>query len=291
MRKKPIYTILPFLLLLLVLAGCTSIRPVDSGLKPELVVEAFKYDDLARLLKMHVNEQGLVDYEGLAENPTDLDHFYKKLATFSPDSHPELFPTESDRLAYWINGYNATVLKGVITYYPITTVADVKPPTALFFFPDKSGFFFFQRFTYGKVETNLYYLENKIIRVRFQDPRFHFALNCASSSCPELPREPYLPEQLDSQLDREARSFINDKDNVRFDPSENILYLSSIFKWYEEDFVGWLGENHPIGHPTLRDYVLLYLAEPARGTLAARPEPPSLEFLPYDWGLNDATKR
>jgi hypothetical protein len=248
----------------------------------------FSYADYARLLDTRVNEQGLVDYTGLKRNPEELDRFYDLIAAYSPDSHPELFPAERDRFAYWINAYNATVLKGVITYYPISSVGDVKPPAVLFFFPEKSGFFFFQRFTYGTVETNLYYLENKVIRVRFQDPRFHFALNCASSSCPELPREPFLPERLDHQLDKEARTFINDARNVRFDPDRNILYLSSIFKWYEEDFTGWLRANRSMAEPTLTDYVLLYLAEPTRAELASLNGPPALEFLPYDWGLNDS---
>ena len=157
----------------------------------------------------------------------------------------------------------------------------------LFFFPDKSGFFYFQRFTYGTVETNLYYLENEVIRARFQDPRLHFALNCASSSCPPLPREPFIPERLNQQLDREARAFINDTNNVRFDSSQNILYLNSIFKWYEDDFVAWLRQNRSTKNPTLTDYVRLYLDKPARDDLGAHPEPATIEFLPYDWGLND----
>jgi hypothetical protein len=276
---------LPFILILL-LGGCTSLPPTDIGLVPE-AAPAFNYIDYEQFLAAHVNDRGQVDYTRAIEQADSLERFYGWISTYSPDSHPRLFPTDRHRLAYWINAYNASVIKGVLEYYPIDSVADVKPPPLLFFFPDKSGFFLFQRFTYGGQETSLYYLENEVIRLRFQDPQFHFALNCASSSCPELPPEPFYPERLDQQLDREARKFINDERNVRFDPLTRTLHLSSIFNWYEEDFTGWLKAQGASAEPTLVDYVLRYLEQPARDALAEQSDI-AIQFFEYDWGLNDS---
>ena len=117
-----------------------------------------------------------------------------------------------------------------------------------------------------------------------QDPRFHFALNCASTGCPKLPQTPFTGSELDQQLERETRKFINSKDYVSVDQTTGTLYLSSIFKWYEKDFTNWLEKKHPSLPPTLASYVRLY-AEPA---LAAKLNASSkVEFLPYDWSLND----
>lgn len=289
MNRSPA-VFLPILALLLV-GGCTSLPPTDLGLIPGVEPRSFDYRDYETFLAAHVNDQGQVDYVRAVEQPDSLERFYGWIGTYSPDSHPELFPTVDHRLAYWINAYNASVIKGVLEYYPVDSVEDVKPPTLLFFFPSKSGFFFFQRFTYGGEETSLYYLENEVIRVRFQDPRFHFALNCASSSCPELPREPFYPERLGEQLDREARKFINDERNVRFDTGTATLYLSSIFDWYEEDFTDWLREQRGFDEPTLADYVLLYLEPPARDALHGLRDQLAIQFLEYDWGLNDLQAR
>jgi hypothetical protein len=282
-----------FLPMLIILHGCTSIHPssINMGNAVNASQAQFSYTSYAALLKTYVSERGLVDYQALSQNQQELDRFYAQIALQSPDSHPHLFPTQHDRLAYWINAYNTTVIKGVLEYYPISSVEAVRPPTVLFFFPSKSGFFFFNRFIYGGRETSLYYLENNVIRERFEDPRFHFALNCASSSCPKLPRTPFLPETLVRQLDQETRKFINDEQNVRFDTTNQTLYLSEIFKWYEEDFNHWLRAHHPELSPTLTSYVLLYL-EPETTVLIQRQQAElKIDFFDYDWGLNDTRRQ
>lgn len=297
-------TTLAAALLLMFFAGCTSIRP---ELYPELVeptaLSQFDYQWYQRLLAGFVDQHGMVDYAGLARNRADLDTFYHQIAAYSPDSHPDLFPDDNARLAYWINSYNLTTIRGVLQYYPITSVEDVAPPLLLFFLPRKSGFFFFQRFTYGGIETSLYYLENQVIRKRFLDPRYHFALNCASRSCPELPAEPFHPDRLDAQLDREALAFINDERNVRYDAQTKTFYLSSIFDWYEDDFIDWLNDysdehddnagqwqaTQQKTHQTMVDYILRYLDYPA-GSLVSRDRAElKIVYLPYDWGLNDVS--
>lgn len=277
------------LVILVLTSGCTTIRPplnLEEGVLP-VAADKFDYSSYERLLADYVDEHGLVDYVGLRENPGDVDRFYQQVAAYSPDSHPRLFGDDDARLAYWINSYNLTTIKGVLHNYPITSVAEVAPPALLFFFPSKSGFFYFQRFTYGGAETSLYYLENSVIRKRFTDPRYHFGLNCASSSCPQLPRVPFYPDRLDEQLEAEAAKFINSVENVRYDQLDKTLHLSAIFNWYEKDFLNWQEINSPEQDLTIVDYILGYLQEDTAALIKNDRDSLRIEYLPYDWGLND----
>ena len=98
-------------------AGCTSIRPpLDRDAGGPVSVKTFDYSSYEQLLARHVDEQGLVDYVGLLNNPDHVDLFYKEIGAYSPDSHPHLFSDEDSRLAYWINSYNLTTIKYVIIY-------------------------------------------------------------------------------------------------------------------------------------------------------------------------------
>lgn len=295
MKKKPSLILGSILITaLLMINGCTQIRPAlsDIELLKEPVAD-FDYTGYARLLEEFVDDRGQVDYAQLKKKPDDLNRFYAQVASFSPDSHPHLFPTESSKLAYWINSYNCSAIRGVVEHYPIESVADIKPPRLLFFFPGKSGFFFFQRFTFGGATTSLYYLENRVIRKRFLDPRYHFALNCASRGCPELPREPFSrdPEQLERQLDRETKKFIRSKSNVRYNDRENSLYLSSIFKWFESDYTDWLEHRYPEKEASLTAYVLPYLDNETADLIRQNISTLKVKFLDYDWGLNDQRRK
>lgn len=273
--------------IILLMAGCATQlppKPFPHDKQAASKAKSFDYTPYASLLTNHVNEEGLVDYKGILKDSTTLEQFYTAIATFSPDSHPERFPKREDKAAYWINAYNATVVKAITSYYPITSVHDVKSP---FFLPTGSGFFFLQKLTYGGARTSLYYLENSVIRKRFDDPRIHFALNCASLGCPQLPQQPFYPETLSADLDRETRAFINDDSKVRFDAATQTLYLSSIFKWYTRDFTHGTIKGQPETKRTLAEYVLLYMEPDKRTALATAKDSINIEFLDYDWGLND----
>lgn len=288
------HLITPALFCFFLIGGCTSIQPVSTHLSEALSEQAdqarsnphFNYDIYTRLLAKYVNDAGLVDYQKLTQSPNLLETFYAQVAAYSPDSHPAMFPSENHKLAYWINAYNSTVMKGVVEHYPIASVEDVAAPLLLFFFPSKSGFFLFHRFIYGGKQTSLYQLENGVIRKRFGDPRFHFALNCASTSCPKLPKTAFYPETLDQQLGDEAHKFINSTNNIRYDRITNTLYLSSIFKWYKDDFLSWLERQDSDKTPSLYAYILLY-ADGELSITLRNAKDPNIKFLPYDWGLND----
>lgn len=276
------------LLCLLGGAGCTTIKPQASALNAPVESEQriFDYRDYETVLQQFVNESGRVNYSALKQQPDALERFYAQIASLSPDSTPSLFPSPEDRLAYWINAYNATVMKAVMTHYPIASVEAVKASPFLFFLPDLSGFFLLQRMTYGGAQTSLHYIENNVIRKRFQDPQIHFALNCASLSCPQLPQSPFYPQSLAADLLRETEIFINDPQNVSIDAANKTIYLSAIFQWYESDFTDWLSANHPDKPATLVQYIKLYLNAEGLIELSKIGDDPIIKYLAYDWGLN-----
>lgn len=275
------------LFFIFVMFGCTKIEP--TTFTDEQVVEPriLSHASFDRLLQRFVDHEGRVNYSALKQDSRDLDEYYHLIATFSPDSHPDLFPSESHKLAYWINAYNATAIKTVLTYYPISSVLDVKPPAVFFFLSEKSGFFVFQRLTYGGKTTSLYYLGNGVIRERFQEPRIHFALNCAALGCPRLPRQAFSGEDLERQLDQETRKFLSEARNFRIDHSGKTIYMSSIFKWYEDDFLNWYQKNYSESKASLVNYIALYLTSDKAAELKEHGNQYALRFLPYDWGLND----
>jgi len=276
---------------LLAFAGCTAIKPLAV---PERTMvgtpHPFSHDDFTRVLYRFVNDQGRVDYTALKNDTRDLERYYLLLSTYSPDSHPDLFPTEQSKLAYWLNAYNAAVIKTVLTYYPISGVGDIRPPLLFFFLPQKSGFFLFQRVTFGGETTSLYFLEHRVIRKRFADPRIHFALNCASGGCPRLPRQAFTAEHLDEQLDHEARKFLAEERNLVINHEKKTVSLSSIFEWYESDFLTWLQHKFSGRKATLLDYVALYVSAEKAGELQ-RAASYAVRFIPYDWRLNDQRGR
>jgi len=103
--------------------------------------QTFSHQDFDRVLQHFVDDRGRVDYAALKNDARDLERYYLLLSTYSPDSHPALFPTEHGKLAYWLNAYNAAVIKTVLAHYPMASVEDIKPPFLFFFLPSKSGFF------------------------------------------------------------------------------------------------------------------------------------------------------
>lgn len=268
------------------LACTTTIHPALAPESEDLENDAFSHASLDAVLQRFVDAQGRVDYRALASDRDAFDRYYSLLSEISPDDHPAYFASESDRLAYWINAYNAAVLTTVLAHYPIRSVGDVRPPAALFFLPRLSGFFFFQRVRLGDETMSLYALENEIVRKRFGEPRIHFALNCASASCPRLPRRAFEGRDLERRLDEEARRFVAEERNVKIDPEQRRIRLSAIFGMYEDDFLDPLRAEGSAEDPTLLDYILPLLSEEKARRLRACAEC-EVEILDFDWALND----
>jgi hypothetical protein len=218
-----------------------------------------------------------VDYEGLTRDRAALDRFVEALGRSSPDSHPGLFPTAADRLAYWMNAYNALMLGRVVDAWPVGSVREIKMAY---------GVFWMEKHTLGGQRRTLRGLENKIIRRRFGDPRIHFAINCASAGCPALPRRAWRPETLEADLEAASRRFIADPDNVRIDRESGVIHLSEIFKWFTEDFTDWLDGRGIQYANGVVDYVWRYLPEQQREGLD--PAQLRIKWIDYDWSINAA---
>lgn len=274
------------LLLLAASAGCSTriVTPGDISAPPAGV---FSHELFDRVLARSVDDRGGVDYTALQLDHDELDAYFRLVERYSPDRTPELFPSEPDRLAYWINAYNAATIETVLHYYPINSVLDVKKPALAFFLPRTAGFFYFQKVRLGGEETSLYKLENDIIRKRFAEPRIHFALNCGSASCPDLPRRAFTADALDDELEREARKFVSQPRNLRIDHEAKTVYLSAIFDWYRDDFESWYRERSGDPSGGLLDYVSLYAGAKTAAELEEVADSYDIAFIPYDWALND----
>jgi hypothetical protein len=244
-----------------------------------LPAEPVNHDLWDQILQEYVNTSGEVDYAGLKAAPAQLNAYVAFLAATSPESHPARFDTKNDILAYWINAYNAFVLKGIVDAYPITSVKDIGV---------LNGFFRRQDFTAGGREITLDELENKIIRPQFMDPRIHFVVNCGAVSCPLLENRAFTGANLEARLEAAAARSINDPRYVRLAREESRLYLTKIMEWYGQDFIDWFPQptdSTPINKPTLRDYIALFL--PPSQAQYVRDNPNLvIEFNTYDWSLN-----
>lgn len=216
------------------------------------------------VLDRYVSEDGLVDYKELKKNEG-----FKKYIEYLSNTDPRSLPSDKHRMAFWINAYNAFVIKGVLEEHPIKSVLKVG------WIPH--SFFKRKKFKTKRGEITLQVLENEKLRETFQEPRIHFAINCASISCPKLITEVYSAEKLEEQLEAQAVSFINDKSRNYLDKENKVLYLSHIFKWYGGDFVK--------KEERIADYVAGYLnaddAEFVSNNKVA------VKYLDYNWGLNE----
>ena len=230
------------------------------------------------VLKKFVTEHGRVDYTALQADPRELDRYTAGLAAKSPVSDPQQFPTRESQLAYWINAYNALVMKGVIDHWPVKSVREIgRLPYS---------FFWRKKFVLGGRNYTLDGIEG-IMRKKLAEPRIHFALVCAANSCPRLQRQAYTPENTNRLLEEAARFYVNEPRNLRFEPEQNRVTVARIFNFYHEDFENYVREKKitGIGQPIL-DYIRLYANEEHRRALDALNHP-GVEHFDYDWGIND----
>ena len=200
-----------------------------------------------------------MDYATLKNNPSALDKYLKAVAEIDNDALNSM--PRNEKIAFYLNVYNALTLKVIVDYYPIKSIKDI--PGAW----DKI------KFNVAGRKLTLNQIEHRILRREFKEPRIHFALVCASKGCPKLAEAPFSSESLDKQLDREASKFINDKTKVRLDKSIRTLYISSIFKWFNEDFGDVI------------KFINKYLSRDDAEFIEKTK--PKIKYLNYDWSLNE----
>jgi hypothetical protein len=244
------------LMLILLPAGCShaprSFDPADPIAPTE-----FSHQLFDEIVRTHVKD-GIVDYPRVSQD-SRFQNYIQQLDRVDPNG----LPTRNDRLALWINAYNAFAIQGIL---------DGLSPLTLW---GRYRYFIARDHQVGGRCIDLYDLEQKILIPAFHEPRIHFAIVCASRSCPKLQSWAYSPERLDEQLEQSARDYINDPTRNRFDRERRVARLSMIFKWFEQDFADRAG--------SLLHYVKPFVADSA---VAAELESYRVEFLEYDWRLN-----
>ncbi|MFV1873062.1 MAG: DUF547 domain-containing protein [Oleiphilus sp.] len=233
------------------------------------------------LLKKYIVEidQGQatqVDYAGFQQDRDSLKAYLDDLSALSQKEFDALSP--NGQLAFLINAYNAWTVEFILTKYP--DLESIKDLGSFFRSPWKKQFIPLL----GK-QRSLDDIEHKLIRGsgRYQDARIHFAVNCASIGCPALRAEAFNANDLDAQLEQQTVLFLSDESRNRFTDGE--LQVSSIFKWYREDFEkGWSGVD------SLAQFFALYakaLGLSDQQAMALQAGKLDIEFLDYDWRLND----
>ncbi len=238
---------------------------------------AFDHSGFNALLETYVNDGGRAEYTGLSRDRARLDAYLNALGSANPQS----FPNDDERLAFWINAYNAFTLRDVLddVYQKARSVREVAG-----FFDLKTHRVAGQDLTLDQIEAN---------GRKLKDPRIHFAVVCASTSCPKLQRFAYTGPQLQEQLNPITREFLADSyRGMRVDRANNTIYLSSIFKWYAGDFAGTTSGTGKVfervkasvSGATGLNYVKSYVAPDVAQLIAEKS--PSVNYLPYDWTLN-----
>ena len=241
-----------------VAAGIAAATAAARDYDPADEVDHSPFD---ALLHTYVAPEG-VRYEAWVESREDRQALTEYVATLAAAAPSKL--TKDQRLAFWINAYNAVTVDHILASYPIDSIKDTG---GLFSSPWKK-----KRITIEGRELSLDEIENEIIRKEFTEPRIHVALNCAAKSCPPLRAGAYDGRSIDAQLEEQTVAFLGDRSQNYLD-EKGKLHLSKIFEWYRQDFET---------KGTLVDWVRPYFPE-----LDGRTDV-SVTFEGYDWALNDA---
>ncbi|TGE18076.1 DUF547 domain-containing protein [Hymenobacter elongatus] len=213
------------------------------------------------LLKKYVDSRGMVNYAGFKADSAALNGYLTVLR----DNLPTDKWNDQQRLAYWINAYNAFTIQRVIRAYPIKSIKDLGGDKTLV------NTVWDQRFIQlGDEKFTLNDLEQRIMRKQFEEPRIHFALVCAAMSCPKLRNEAYTAERLTAQLDEQGRDFMNDPTKNQLTPPASPK-VSAIFSFYPKDFE----KNKGSIQQTINRYA----------TQKVNPDA-ALSYMEYDWALN-----
>lgn len=241
--------------LFVLLLSLEPARPAAEACAPEFftgTANGVSHELWDQLLRRHVSEEGQVDYAGFKKEQATLQRYLDRLAA---NPMQESW-SRAEKMAYLINAYNAFTVRLIVDHYPLSSIRDLHGGN-----PWDVKWIRLGDRTYSLNE-----LEHDILRPQFQDPRIHFAVNCAAHSCPPLLNRAYTADQLDRQLDRQARAFINDRAYNNL--GKNEVEISKIFEWYRSDF-GDLIEY-------LNRYAEIDIAPDAR-----------IRFREYDWALNN----
>lgn len=223
-----------------------------------------------RLLQTHVNEQGQVSYRTWQASDRDTRALDEYLSTLSRASRTVPASREA-QVAFWINAYNAVTIKGILREYPTSSIRNHTAKLV--------GYNIWKDLLLlvGNQGISLDEIEHQVLR-KFGEPRIHFAIVCASHSCPRLLNQAYTAANLEDQLTTNSRAFFANPENFQFDVSTGQMKLSSILKWFGEDF----GQDQATRLSTIAAWLPDRAAQDAASANSVR-----ISWLKYDWSLNE----
>ncbi|WP_235295897.1 DUF547 domain-containing protein [Portibacter marinus] len=205
-----------------------------------------------QLLSKHVSATGVVNYKGFQADEAKLDQYLDDLS-----SHPVQGSwSRNEQLAYWINAYNAFTVKLILDHYPVQSIRDISNGEPW----DKKWI------ELGGQTYSLNQIENEIIRPQFNEPRIHFAVNCAAQSCPPLANKAFTADNMNSLLEKQTKSFINNDKYNKIQKKK--IEVSKIFDWYGKDF----------------DDKIAFLNKYSDTKIDADA---AISYTEYDWSLNN----
>ncbi|MFY0629876.1 MAG: DUF547 domain-containing protein [Flavobacteriaceae bacterium] len=208
------------------------------------------------LLQENVDAKGNVNYKSLKANETKLDGYLAYLAKTTPSKD---WSADKEK-AFWINAYNAYTIRIILDNYPLKSITGIKNK-------GKTAW----KTPFAKVAGKTYtldHIEHEILRKKFKDPRIHVGVNCASGSCPKLGNMAFTESNVDTELERLMKEFIND--TTRNKLSKKKVEISEIFNWFKGDFTA---------NGSVIDYINKYADVKVN-------KKAKIKYLPYDWSLN-----
>ncbi len=244
------------LFLCIILFSCQSPVPGMAKTTPP------SYKPWNELLKANVSADGKVNYKGFIKEKAKLEAYLKTISENAPDRKTW---SKDEQLAYWINAYNAFTVKLIVDNYPVESIKNLGPSIKI---PLVSDVWHYKFFKIGGQEFSLDEIEHSILRKEFDEPRIHFAINCASVSCPPLLNEAFETKTIDAQLDRVAKGFIN---STRNKITPDAVQISSIFSWFKGDFTK---------NGSLIDFLNKYSKVKIKSNA-------KVSHLDYNWSLNE----
>jgi hypothetical protein len=237
-----------------------AIKTVNRAAKQSVSKTSDSKNDIANinhsnwntLLQKNVSKSGTVNYKGFQKDSKALSAYLNELSA----NVPTKAWSKNATLAYWINAYNAYTVKLIIDNYPTKSIKDINDPWGIKFIS-----------LAGK-KYSLEGIENEILR-KMDEPRIHFAINCASVSCPNLLNEAYTEAKLEQQLKAVSKSFINDKTKNTI--TANKIEVSKIFDWFGGDF-------------KTKGSVIVFLNQYSSTKISSNAQ---VNFKEYNWNLNE----
>ena len=236
-----------------------------------------EHKDLTDVLQQAVVVNGSVSkvrYKWLVTHQTKLILYLKDMAHVAPKTYNSW--SDNDKMAFLINAYNAFTIKLVVDNYPIQSIKKIGGIFKFLKSPWKIDFItlLWKRMSLDDIE--------HMLRTDFNDPRVHFAINCASIGCPAIRNEAYVGSRLDSQLDEQARLFLRDGVRNQIDVNNKTLKLSKIFDWYADDFTKKAG--------SVEKFIAPYITDDPAIRKSLMNNEYKITYTDYDWSLNDAKK-